>query len=849
MVLRTIYMSENLFIPKAYRAEQIESTPAVTGSVVDKIGSMIINSARYLVAVLIFLLPLFFVPGLPASLGFDKVLITVTLGLTTLILISLAALRFSKTSTVLPLPLLLFWIFVVLAFLGGLLTGDIQDALRGSVFEPQTAGFFAVMGLAMTLPLILQQSKLMSLRTLVFFTSASALIVGYTLLRLIFSTDILSLGSFSSITLSPVGGFNDLAIFAALTIILALITLLQLPLRKGIQLAISALIIGSIIILAIVNFFHLWLVVGFFGLLLLVYILSRDTFLYHSDKTVKSVVSPVLIGITMFVRVMSILFVIAGEYMGAKISEVTDISYVEVRPSVTATIDVARKVFKEDVLLGVGPNRFADAWRLHKDPSINQTIFWNTDFTAGFGFVPTIFVTMGLLGGVLMVSFHATYLYLGYRMLIRNTVSDSFWTYFGIITFTASVFLWGITYVYVPGSTILLLAALFTGLSFVSYGALVPAATVAVPLVSSRQRGLLVMVVTIIVIIACVSTLFTVGKQYVAQSEFTNARLNSTTPEEFEVAVSNAFSQYSDDAFVTALAQIKLAELQNLLTITEPTKEDEERFVQTAGVAMNYANQAILKDDSNPQPHATLADILIVLSQAGISDASQRASGKIADAQYRNPLNPSYALMTAYMAVRSQDLTKAREEIAKSLALKPNYSEALFLLTQIDISEGKLESAIETTRQIITLEPNNPTRYYQLGVLLAANKNYDESIAAYQTAVTQDANFANARYMMAMAYLDSGRLEEALAQLRIVRETNQDNQQLIDLITQLETGGIPTIQDRGLENQINGVSPEQNADDSVASPVDPDTDLVTPVNTIGETSSQSNASAIDGPAQ
>ena len=183
-------------------------------------------------------------------------------------------------------------------------------------------------------------------------------------------------------------------------------------------------------ILAVVNFFHLWLVIGFFGLLLLVYILAKDTFLYHSSKEVKSIISPILIGITMLVCITSIVFVIAGDYMGAKISSLTEISYVEVRPSMTATIDVARNVYQDDVLLGVGPNRFADAWRLHKDRSINETLFWDTDFNAGFGFVPTIFVTLGLLGGMLFVAFHVAYLYLGYRMLVRTAANDSFWSFF-----------------------------------------------------------------------------------------------------------------------------------------------------------------------------------------------------------------------------------------------------------------------------------------------------------------------------------------------------------------------------------------------------------------------------------
>ena len=857
-------MSGNLFIPKVYKPESDAHTVSPIQNPVpiqnvnpgvdpakDKITLMIQKIVQYMVAALVFLIPLFFVPGLPASLGFDKVLVSVVIGLAIVLFTSLLALRYKKVSTVLPLALVAFWAFVAIAFLGGLLSGDIQDSLRGSVFEPQTAGFFAVMGLLMTVPLVLQQSKKMSLKTLVFFGASAAVIIVYTLLRIVTGLKFLSLGSFQAVTFSPLGSFNDLAIFAALVVILGLITLLQLPLRKGIQLAIAGLIVGSLILLAIVNFFHLWIVIGFFGLLLLVYTFTRDTLFTPTKEEAKVSISPVLIGATMLVCIVSILFVVAGQYLGARINSMTNISYVEVRPSITATIDIARGVYKDDVLLGVGPNRFADAWRMHKDQSINETLFWNTDFNAGFGFVPTIFVNLGILGGLTIVIFHGLYLYLGSRMLLRGNAADSFWFYFGVMTFVASVFLWGMSYVYVSGPAILLLTALFTGLSFVAYRALVPTAVITVPLVSSRRQGFLLMTVVIILITASVSVVFTIGKQYVAQAQFTEARATAKTPEEFQQKVGLAISQYRDDAFIGALAQIKLISLRQMMTKTKPTEDDQKQFVNTAGQAIELANLAISLDPTNPDAHATLADILILLAAAGIDDAENRANGKLEDARWRDPMNPSYDLMGAYMSVQLNDVGQARERIGKALALKSNFSEALFLSSQIDIKEGNIDSAIATTRQIISLEPNNPTRYYQLGVLFAANKDVNSAIAAYEAAISLDQNFANARYMLALTYIDAKRLDDALTQLKIVQETNKDNEQLKNLITQLETTGLPLVPTAGLGGSVNEANPEKNSgDDAVVSPGDPNTDLVSPVNTVSDSEDTSpEAPAADAAAQ
>ncbi|HEY0964270.1 MAG TPA: tetratricopeptide repeat protein [Candidatus Paceibacterota bacterium] len=835
-------MSGNLFIPKVYKPEdqihtevpEAAAAAPATAQNKDRITQMIQKIVQYMVVALMFLVPVFFIPGLPASLGFDKALIALTVGLAIVLFGSLLALRFRKVTTVLPLPLFAFWGFVAVAFLGGLLSGDIQDALRGSVFETQTASFFAVMALMMTVPLILQQSKLMSLRVLIAFGAAAVALIAYILLRVTTGLGFLSLGSFGNITFSPIGTFNDLAIFAALVVLLGLVALLQLPLRKGMQYGVAALVAASLIIMALVNFFHLWIVIGFFALLLLVYTFTRDTLFAQASDT-KAVVSPVLIGATMLVCVVSILFVIAGEYLGGQLNALTKINYVEVRPSVTATIDVARAVYKEDVLLGVGPNRFADAWRLHKDPSINDTLFWNTDFNAGFGFIPTIFVNLGVLGGLAILIFHGLYLYTGSRMLLKGNSADSFWYFFGVTTFVAAVFLWGMSYVYVSGPAILLLAALFTGLSFVAYQALVPSASRTIPLVSSRRQGFFLMTMVIIVITASVSVLFTVGKQYVAQAQFTDARLTAQTPDEFEQKVGMAASQYRDDVFVGALAQAKLITLRQMLGIQEPTEEDQQRFLATAGQAIELANYAITLDPSNPDAHATLADILIILAAAGIDDAENRANGKLEDARWRDPLNPGYDLMGAYMAVQLNDLGQAKERINKALQLKRNFSEALFLSSQIDIREGNIDGAIGTTQAIISLEPNNPTRYYQLGVLYAAKKDNDSAIAAYEAAISRDQDFANARYMLALSLIDAKRLDDALAQLRIVQQTNQDNEQLKSLITQLETNGLPTASTTDLGSPVNEQTPAQGNGDAVVSPNGaPDTDLVTPVNTVGE---------------
>jgi hypothetical protein len=244
-------MSGSVFAPKIAREPEV--APEAPEPKDDGTGAVFLKVAQYAMVGLFGLLPIFFTPGLWASLGFYKVMFVLVLGLVSVMAVSLLGLRRRRTKSVLPIPLMLFWGLVLAALVSGLLTGDVQDAVRGSGFETHTVGFLAVMGLLMSSALVLQGSKAMSIKALALFGGTSAILLTYNLLRVIFGADFLPLGSFGSVTVSPVGGFNDLAIFSGLVVILGLVTLLQLPLRAGLQYFIAGLVFLSLLLLAVVK--------------------------------------------------------------------------------------------------------------------------------------------------------------------------------------------------------------------------------------------------------------------------------------------------------------------------------------------------------------------------------------------------------------------------------------------------------------------------------------------------------------------------------------------------------------------------------------------------------------------
>jgi len=201
---------------------------------------------------------------------------------------------------------------------------------------------------------------------------------------------------------------------------------------------------------------------------------------------------------------------------------------------------------------------------------------------------------------------------------------------------------------------------------------------------------------------------------------------------------------------------------------------------------------AVSRDHTAAFNHALLGTLYGFVNAAEIEGVAEKRSAAFSHAALRDPLNPEYAIVQAQILSRYGDNAAARTKISEALRIKPDYTDALFLLSQIDIQEGNATSAIETTRAIIAIEPNNPARRFQLGLLLLAINDVMGAQTAFTDTVTLDPGHANARYMRALTYLDTGRAADALVELKTIAETNQDNRALLDLIAQVETGDYTT---------------------------------------------------------
>ena len=102
-------------------------------------------------------------------------------------------------------------------------------------------------------------------------------------------------------------------------------------------------------------------------------------------------------------------------------------------------------------------------WQLYKDQSLNQTLFWNTTFSSGSG-TTTQFATAGLLTVLGWLVFLGLFIKVGASLLLSRSNLDTTWLFITSVSFVAAFYLWVMFFIYNPGPTLLLLAAVFTGI-------------------------------------------------------------------------------------------------------------------------------------------------------------------------------------------------------------------------------------------------------------------------------------------------------------------------------------------------------------------------------------------------
>jgi tetratricopeptide (TPR) repeat protein len=760
-----------------------------------------LESISYIILLItLFLSPLLFISTGYFPLESVKAEVIIFGTLISLILYVLSLLRKRSISCSRNLLSVTSVLIVVSTVISALLSSNIQKSLIGQGFEIGTASFLILMFVSMFfVSKLVTKNKDRLLTIYGTFMLSFLLTALFHVLRLIISPSFLSFGSLNSITSTLIGKWSDLGVFAGAMFLLAFFALTLFTVRKSVKFLIGVLFVLSAFIVFLVNSPVIWSVLA---LVFLSYGIYQYVQSPAGGSGLKKIVSRISF-LTLILVIVSVGFVWKSVDLRDSVLKPLYQEQNEIVLPWQLTLDVTADTIKERPLFGAGPNRFGTEFLLHKPAVLNPSIFWGVEFGTGFGFLPSMMVTHGIVGTILWVLFLVFFFILGIRGL--KGAKETFSKFSIVSSFLVSAFLWVMFILYSPSHALLFFAFVMTGLflGVLASEGMLPTKEYQISGASNSNK-IVTPVIVIVLILVIVWTLIYV-KKIVALAYFQGgvSALSVSSNQDIDGAdkyFKSALSWDNSDIYHQVISGIKVMKTTPIIQVLqEQSKKDpksiDQGLVQQLTVLISEAASssasAIKADPTNYYNYVAEAKVFELASSLQMDGAYERARESYANALKYNPLNPSIYLSLAQLEVSKNKMDEAQQFIGNALQLKQNYTEAIFLLSQIQVSQNRIKDAIISAQVLTQINPQNPLLFFQLGFLYYNDKNYEGATQSLGKAVELNSQYANARYFLGLSLARLGKNKEAIAEFEEIAKTNNDNEEVVSILANLKAGKSP----------------------------------------------------------
>jgi tetratricopeptide (TPR) repeat protein len=157
--------------------------------------------------------------------------------------------------------------------------------------------------------------------------------------------------------------------------------------------------------------------------------------------------------------------------------------------------------------------------------------------------------------------------------------------------------------------------------------------------------------------------------------------------------------------------------------------ELEIAFGQTANAAALYEQSLKI----SPQNRRALLSLIIIFDEAGKHDIAEIYLEQVLDYYSESP---QVQYIAAKHRLESGMLNDAEYHTLLALELKPEYIDAILLLSKIYIEQKNYNKAVETVEAVLASNRGEPLLWYTLGAANSLLDNNDEAIQAYARAFT-----------------------------------------------------------------------------------------------------------------
>ncbi len=477
----------------------------------------------------------------------------------------------------------------------------------------------------------------------------------------------------------------------------------------------------------------------------------------------------------------------------------------EVSLSLGSEIYVLKSAFREEVkniILGTGPSTFVFDYSQYRSPLLNQTLFWGTRFLNGNSAFLDWVLTKGALGGISLFFLYSLIAYFLFRYLRKIEDKEGFFEIklglaAGILGLIVASFLYPFNF----------------GLYFVFWffvgGFFLYFSPKLIKISLSSSKVLLLNSIFLLMIIFSLSLLFFLGERYFAEMKYLKgieASGAGNLTQAIDYIRQSTNLNPAIDIYWRDLSQLYLAKTNLVLKDPNLSSEEKRRLANLAIVdgaeAINKAVNLAPMNVANWNVRGFFYRNLI-----GIEGAAELSLTSYQKAIQLEPASPFafgekgrvYILIAQDFAQkgeeekRRENLDLALNSLNKAIELKRDYAPAHYLLAVVYDQQGRLEEAISKLEETKIITPQDPGIAFQLGLLYYRSEKLEEAQGEFDRAIKLNPDYSNARYMLGLVFDKKGEKEKAREQFEKVAQLNPENKEVAKILENLKKG-LPALE-------------------------------------------------------
>jgi tetratricopeptide (TPR) repeat protein len=728
------------------------SSEGTTLSILDRI-------ARSLLLALFALIPFFFIPVPWLTALQSKIILAAALIGTIAIVWTIA--RIKEGGGSMPFNVLFgaAALLPVVYTLSSAVNGFASVSLVGTGVESDTLAIICLQfaALAITAMVFSGREHSITLAFRSFFAGLLAML-GIQILHIVFPS--LSLGGVLAVkTGNALGTWHEFIMLTGLAMVLSL-ALVRSKVAEGIwKWVVVATGILALPITVIGNFFDVWIAVS---VALVVLAIVRW---YQSQEALSGARAraewPIIV-----LLVISLMFTFFGARIIGYLPERISVVQVEVRPSWQGTFQIGEQSLSNPLALvfGTGPNTFVRQWGLYKPIEVNQTPFWNADFSVGVAPIPTSFITTGILGVIAWIGFIVAVLWVTIRLWIRRreyALSGRV-----LAASIAVVYLVAFHLSSVPGTSLGLIMFLVTGLLLAS---ITPAYTKerAISIAGGDWKNAIGIAlfgfVGIVSLVSALGVVRAVTADAIINRAIVQYNASSNLQASSDLIALSLLVQPSNDRAHRSAVELGLLKLQQIIAQGGTDQEAQRAALQdTLQKTITHGLSAVEVNSRDYQNWLQLAALYSQLAGAQIDGAYANARDAYVRAQTENPTSPLPYLNLGQLDAIQGNFAAALENLGKAVQLKPDLAAAYYLASQIYVAQNDAQNALLAAAETARYAPNDPLAWYNAGAIAYAAGAFQDASLAMQQALALQPQYANALYILGLSLYQLGDAQNAL---------------------------------------------------------------------------------------